>query len=173
MDVQRTSENIGHLAAAAFGSVEQAEQALAALEANDFEQTQIGIVASTEEEHLLHEWMPEAQHATADASPTHVTVGGVLGGLLGGAVALAVPGVGWVAGAGIIAATAAGGAFGGGVWGPLLELGMGEERVHYLDDRLNAGDIIISVHDEYRAEDAQEILQEHGGKTARTDSEVT
>jgi len=170
MDIQRTGENIGQLAAAAFPSIEDAERALQALEANGFEQSQIGIVASTEDEALLREWMPEATTAAGDASPTHVTLGGVLGGLLGGAVALAVPGVGWAVGAGIIAATAAGGAFGAGIWGPLLDLGMEQERVHYLDDRLKAGDIIVSVHDEHRAEDAQEILQEHGGATARDES---
>jgi len=168
MDIQRTGENIGRLAAAAFESIEDAETALQALESNGFEQSQIGIVASTEDEHLLHEWMPEAQTAVGDASPTHVTLGGVLGGLLGGAVALAVPGVGLAVGAGIVAATAAGGAFGGGIWGPLLDLGMEEDRVHYLDERLKAGDIIISVHDEHRSDDAQEILQEHGGTTARS-----
>src|SRR5690606_18540420 len=108
MDIQRTGENIGRLAAAAFESIEDAETALQALEANGFKQSQIGIVASTEDEHLLHEWMPEAQTAVGDASPTHVTLGGVLGGLLGGAVALAVPGVGLAVGAGIVAGTAAG-----------------------------------------------------------------
>jgi hypothetical protein len=168
MDIQRTSENIGRLAAASFESVEEAENALKALTRNEFEEHQIGVIASTEEEHLLHEWMPETTEAAADASPKHVTIGGLLGGLLGGAVALAVPGIGWAVGAGIITASVAGGAFGGGVWGPLVELGMEEDRVHFLNERLEAGEIIITVHDDFRAASAQEILQEHGGKTLHT-----
>jgi hypothetical protein len=43
---------------------------------------------------------------------------------------------------------------------------MEEERVVYLNDRLEAGDIILTVQDDQRAADAQEILQEHGGMTA-------
>ena len=166
MDIQRTGDNVGRLAAAAFGSMPEAEAALQALIDSDFDRDQIGIVASAEEEHLLHEWMPDAVESTADASPNHVALGGLLGGILGGAVALAIPGVGWAIGAGIITASVAGGAFGGGVWGPLIELGMEEDRVVYLNDRLEAGDIIITIHDTFRAEDAQEILQEHGGATA-------
>lgn len=166
MDIQRTGDNIGRLAAAAFGSVPEAEAALQALIDNGFEQEQISIVASADEEHLLHEWMPDAVESTADASPNHVALGGLLGGILGGAVALAIPGVGWAIGAGIITAGVASGAFGGGVWGPLIEMGMEEDRVLYLNDRLEAGDIIITIHDDFRAEDAQEILQEHGGTTS-------
>lgn len=166
MDIQRTGDNVGRLAAAAFASLPEAEAALQALINSGFEQEQISIIASTEEEHLLHEWMPEVLESTADSSPNHVARGGLLGGILGGAVALAVPGVGWAVGVGIITAGIASGAFGGGVWGPLVELGMEEDRVIYLNDRLEAGDIIVTVHDDARAEDAQEILQEHGGATA-------
>lgn len=166
MDVQRTGDNVGRLAAAAFDSTPEAEAALQALIDYGFEQEQISIVASAEEEHLIHEWMPEAVESTADASPNHVALGGLLGGILGGAVALAIPGIGWAVGVGILTAGVASGAFGGGVWGPLVELGMEEDRVVYLNDRLEAGDIIITIHDDFRAEDAQEILQEHGGTTA-------
>jgi hypothetical protein len=166
MDVQRTGDNVGRLAAAAFGSVTEAEAALQAIVDNGFARDQISIVGATGEEHLLHEWMPAAVEATAETSPNHVALGGLLGGILGGAVALAIPGVGWAAGVGILTAGVASGAFGGGIWGPLTELGMEEERVVYLNERLESGDIIITVHDDIRAQDAQEILQAHGGTTA-------
>lgn len=168
MAMDATSENVGSLAAAAFASVERAEAALQALVDNDFEQKQIEVIGSTDDDHLLDEWIPEAEESTADATPTHVALGGLLGGLLGGAAALAIPGVGWVAGAGIIAATVAGGSFGGGLIGPLLHLGVEEDRAIYLDERLKAGDIVITVHDDERSDTAQDILEEYGGKTANT-----
>ena len=160
-----TNENIGSLAAAAFASADQAEAALNGLIADGFDDDQIGIIASTEEKHLLREWLPEAQESSADAAGTQVAVGGVLGGLLGGAAALAIPGVGLALGIGIIATTIAGGSFGAGLIGPLQHLKMGEEQAMYLDERLRAGDIIVTIHDDSRAGEAQQILREFGSKT--------
>jgi hypothetical protein len=167
MSMISTHENIGRLAAAAFASADQAEAALQALVDDGFSDEQIGIIGSTSEEHLLHDWLPQAEEASGDASGTHVAVGGLLGGLLGGAATFVIPGIGWAAGAGIIATTIAGGGFGGGLVGPLLDLDVKRDRAIYLNQRLEAGDIIITVHDN-RAGDAQDILLKYGGKTANT-----
>lgn len=163
-----TKDNVGKLAAAAFASIERAEAAVQALVDNGFTEDQISVIGSTEEEHLLHEWLPQAQDASGEASPDHFVAGGVLGALLGGAAAVAISGVGWAAGAGIIAASIAGGSFGGGLVGPLLDLDVEEDRAIYLDERLRSGDIIITVHDDDRPGEAQEILEQYGGKTAGT-----
>lgn len=170
MATDATSEHVGNLAAAAFASVEQAEAAMQRLVDDGFEQNQIEVIGSDEHRHLLHEWIPEAEESTGEASASYVAVGGLLGGLLGGVAALVIPGVGWIVGAGIIATAVAGGSFGGGLIGPLLHLGVEEDRAVYLDERLRAGDLIVTVHNEERTDEAQEILQEYGGKTANTSS---
>lgn len=165
MDIVSTEQNIGRLAAAAFASADQAEAALQALVDHGFTQDQIGLIGSTSEDHLLHKWLPEVEDASGNATGAHVALGGMLGGLLGGAAALLIPGVGWVAGAGIIATTIAGGSFGGGLVGPLVDMDIQQERAVYLNERLEAGDIIITVQDDHAGE-AQEILHKFGGKTA-------
>ncbi len=158
-----TNNNIGKLAAAAFASAENAEAALNGLIEDEFDEDQIGIITSTEGDHLVREWLPNAQEASANAAGTQVAVGGLLGGLLGGAAALAIPGVGWALGIGIIATTIAGGSFGAGLVGPLQHLKMGQEHAMYLDERLRAGEIIITVHDDQRSGEAQQILHKFGG----------
>ncbi|CAN5552646.1 hypothetical protein BH23CHL2_BH23CHL2_01170 [soil metagenome] len=168
MATDATSEHVGNLAAAAFASVEQAEAAIQRLVGDGFPENQIEVIGSNDHQHLLEEWIPETEESTGEASASHVAVGGLFGGLLGGVAALAIPGVGWMIGAGIIATTIAAGSFGGGFIGPLLHLGVEKDRAVYLDERLQAGDLIVTVHDEERTDEAQEILQEHGGKTANT-----
>ena len=158
------NENTGRLAAAAFASTTQAEAALRALFDAGFSAEQVGLLASTEEGHLLHEWLPQAQEASAEAAGTSVAVGGLLGGLLGGVAAFAIPGVGLVLGAGLIATAAAGGGFGGGLIGPLRNLSAEEKVAAYLDERLRAGDVVITLHDNDRSEQAQELLTRFGGK---------
>lgn len=168
MATDATSEHVGNLAAAAFASAEQAEAAIQRLVDDGFPQNQIEVIGSDEHRHLLEKWIPETEESTGEASASYVAAGGLLGGLLGGIAALAIPGVGWIVGAGIIATTIAAGSFGGGLIGPLLHLGVEEDRAVYLDERLQAGDLIVTVHSEDRTDEAQEILQEYGGKTANT-----
>lgn len=160
-------DNIGSLAAAAFASTDQAEAALQALIDDGFTEDEIGVIGSTEEDHLMSEWLPQAEEASGEASGSHVAVGGLIGGLIGGVAAFAIPGVGWALGAGIIATAIAGGSFGGGIVGPLMDLEVEEDRAIYLNDRLEAGDIIVTVQTN-RSSDAQDILEKFGGKTANT-----
>ncbi len=168
MSSMSTGENIGKLAAAAFASTAQAEAALNALIEADYTEEQISVIGSTEQAHLMREWLPEIEEASGDGSGSHVAIGGMIGGIIGGVAAFAIPGIGWAAGAGIIATAIAGGSFSGGIVGPLLDLEVEEGRAFYLNERLEAGDIIVTVHDDDRAAEAQEILQEFGGKTANT-----
>jgi outer membrane lipoprotein SlyB len=165
MVVDRT-ENVGQMAAASFAAPDNAHGAIEALRAAGFDNDQLGVIASTEDEHLRHEWIQDVQSEAAEKAGSYTAAGGLLAGILGGAVALVVPGIGWAAGAGIIAASAAGGAFGGGLWGPMVEMGLSKERIEYLDERLQAGEFIITVHDSSRAPEAQRVLEECGGSTA-------
>lgn len=82
---------------------------------------------------------------------TGAAVGG-LGGLLASLGLLAIPGVGPILAAGPIAATLAGvvtgGAIGGTVGtlgGALADAGASEEDIRYIDERFEAGDIIVYV----------------------------
>jgi uncharacterized protein (TIGR02271 family) len=103
--------------------------------------------------------------------------GGAVGALLGIA-ALAIPGVGPLAAAGAIAASAvpeaaalgAGvGALAGGVSGLLKKHGVSEEDAHYYEGRINDGGVFLSVDTSDGAispSAAQDILTRNGGHSA-------
>jgi len=110
--------------------------------------------------------------------------GGVAGALLGVA-ALAIPGVGQLAAAGAIAAsavpTAAGvgaalGATGGAIARMLSEHDVGDYDAAFYEERIQSGDVFVSV-DTRRAEGsseaAQEILQRFGGQSAASSRTLT
>ena len=109
-------------------------------------------------------------------SSVRLQAGGVAGALLGVA-ALAIPGVGQLAAAGAIAAsavpTAAGvgaalGATGGAIARMLSEHDVGDYDAAFYEERIQSGDVFVSV-DTRRAEGsseaAQEILQRYGGQS--------
>lgn len=82
---------------------------------------------------------------------TGAAIGG-LGGLLASLGLLAIPGIGPILAAGPIAATLAGAVTGGTVGGTigviggaLIDAGVSEEDARYLDERFQAGDIIVTV----------------------------
>lgn len=96
---------------------------------------------------------------------TGATIGGV-GGLLAGLGALAIPGIGPIIAAGPLAAALtgvlAGGAVGGTIGtigGALIDAGVPEEDARFVDERFDAGDIIVYVEaDESRFDDVAKTL---------------
>jgi hypothetical protein len=104
--------------------------------------------------HFAHEQHTKApEGATAGASGGAI-IGGALG-LLMGLGALTIPGVGPVIAAGPIMSTLAGagaGAAAGGLAGALIGMGMPEYEAKQYEEKMNGGNILISVHTEDEAE---------------------
>lgn len=102
--------------------------------------------------------------------------GGALGAGLGVA-ALAIPGVGPLAAAGAIAASAVPEAMGigavlGAIGGSLNEVltkhGISDEDAHYYSSRLKDGAVVVTVEDELADQALQDLLIKAGGHNAST-----
>jgi hypothetical protein len=110
-------------------------------------------------------------HEHHTKAPEGATAGAGAGGLLGGGLgwlagigALAIPGVGPFVAAGPIMAALGGAAIGatvGGLSGALIGLGIAELEAKQYEDKLRAGNILLSVHTEDgdEIERAKEILE--------------
>jgi len=134
----------------------QAEQVVASLRAAGFSPNDISVlfpdVSGTRD--FAHE-----QHTKApEAASTGAGVGGALGaglGWLAGIGSLAIPGIGPFIAAGPIMAALSGAAVGaavGGLGGALVGLGIPELEAKQYEDKLRAGNVLLSVHTEDRDE---------------------
>jgi hypothetical protein len=106
---------------------------------------------------------------TGDGTATGATLGGVAGasaGLLASLGLIAIPGIGPLVAAGVIATTLAGaatGAVAGGVLGALVEYGISAEDAAVYAESLRRGGTLVSVRaDESMADNAEAIMQKHG-----------
>ena len=94
--------------------------------------------------------------------------GGVLGGAAGWLAALglvAVPGLGPLVGAGVVATTLLGmgiGAGAGAVVGALVELGVPESEARWYDREVQGGRVLVAVRADGRAEEARRVLRHYG-----------
>lgn len=146
--------------------------------------------ANTSEDTLLYENRPHVIDMNREepeaASGITTTTGadaakGALGGagigvglgILLGIAAVAIPGVGWVAGAGALvaglaAATGAAGGIAGGVFGYLTDLGVPEEKARLLHTHLEAGSPVLSitVTGKLTEFEIEEILRKYGATAA-------
>ncbi|MCW5822380.1 MAG: DUF3341 domain-containing protein [Cyanobacteria bacterium TGS_CYA1] len=113
------------------------------------------------------------KHSKApEGTATGAAAGAIAGGALGwmaGIGALAIPGAGPFIAAGPIMAALAGSAIGGsagGVTGGLIGLGMPEFEAKQYEGKLNAGNILISVHTEdgEQAKRAEQVMKGNGAK---------
>lgn len=99
---------------------------------------------------------------------------GVVTGLLAGVVSLVLPGVGPLIVAGPLAATwgIAGGALGalaGGIVGALVDAGIPEEKAKMYEDRIKAGDVLVTVEtDDAHVDDVKRILESHSVQQSET-----
>jgi hypothetical protein len=112
----------------------------------------------------------DAQDVSSDRPSEGAKKGAVIGGTAGAlagvaAVAGIIPGVGPLIAAGALASMlgltaavgtaavgAAAGAAAGGILGGLINLGVGKERAQEYTDRVNAGDVLVSVHSDVEAD---------------------
>ncbi|MCW3055390.1 MAG: hypothetical protein JWN14_4560 [Chthonomonadales bacterium] len=146
--------------------------------------------ATTSEDTLLYEDRPHVidmnREAPEAVSSITTTTGadaakGALGGagigvglgILLGMAAVAVPGIGWVAGAGalvagIAAATGAAGSIAGGVVGYLVDLGVPEDKARLLHTHIEAGAPVlgINVTGKLTEFEIEEILRKYGATAA-------
>ena len=151
----------------------QAEQIVERLQTAGFPNDEISILLpDTQGKH-------DIGHVKASKAPegaaTGATAGGVTGGVLGllaGIGALAIPGVGPLIAAGPIMAALSGAAIGGatgGVVGGLIGLGIPEIEAKRYEEKLKAGNYLISVHAEGDREDvAKKIFNNAGAEDITT-----
>ncbi len=153
-----------------FDSMNQAENAVRALESAGISRGDISVVAnkntSGSDETTGSETATTAgaSHVATDAG-IGAALGGV-GGLLLAFAGLAVPGIGPILVAGPILAALGGagiGAVAGGVIGALTEAGVPEDEAHYYAEGVRRGQVLVTVHtDESRADQARQVLDSSG-----------
>ncbi len=105
----------------------------------------------------------------SDGAATGATLGTVAGGaagLLAGLGLIAIPGIGPLVAAGVLATTltgAAAGAVGGGLLGALVDYGLSEDQAHVYAESVRRGGTLVSVRvDESRSQQAETIMRRHG-----------
>lgn len=102
-----------------------------------------------------------------EAAVGGVIAGGAAGGLLGALATLAIPGIGPVAAAGILAATLGGAALGattGGLLGALIGMGIPEEDAKAYERELMIGRTLVVVRAGGRYAEAIGLLRRHGAQ---------
>lgn len=165
------------IASAVFDSREEAERALTELRSAGFDEGSISVIGRHGEHNDTSDGIDDDDVNKSGAAKGAIG-GAVAGGLLGIA-ALAIPGVGPLAAAGAIAASAvpeaaaigAGvGALAGGISGLLTKHGVSDEDASYYEGRINQGGYFLSVETDGSAgvstEEAREILYRNGGHSA-------
>ncbi|HTB84701.1 MAG TPA: hypothetical protein VK742_13680 [Candidatus Sulfotelmatobacter sp.] len=161
----------------------QAEQIVEALQTANFSADDISALFADEE--TSRDFAHEKHTKAPEGAVTGATTGAVVGGALGwiaGIGALAIPGVGPFIAAGPIMAALSGVAIGGavgGIAGALIGMGIPELEAKRYENKLKAGNILISVHTENSDEIklATEIFKKAGasdicstGESAAPDS---
>jgi hypothetical protein len=124
---------------------------------------------------FAHEKNTKLPEGAAAGGVAGMGVGGALG-LLAGIGALAIPGVGPFIAAGPIMGALSGAAVGGatgGIIGGLVGLGIPEFEAKQYEDKVRAGNILISVHteDSKARSRAKDILETAGAKDISTSGE--
>ena len=165
------------IASAVFDSRDEAERALAELRSAGIDNEAISIVGRTESGDGSGMTGNDDDGANTSGA-VKGAIGGAVGGTLLGVAALAIPGVGPLAAAGAIAASAipeaaaigaAVGATAGGISGLLSKEGVDEDDAKYYEGRINEGGYFVGVHTDRSSVDsetAREILYRNGGHSA-------
>lgn len=156
------------LVLAIFDSVGRAEAALRALQEAGFTREQLSVLTRHSDVELTAE-QAVALERDAEATSTAVAVGSTLGGLaglLGGLALFAIPGIGALAGAGVLATTFGGAALGAAAGeraAHFRSLGVPEERSARYGQALERGEVLVAVTvaDHSQARRARERLGQH------------
>ena len=105
---------------------------------------------------------------SVEGAATGATLGGVTGagaGLLASLGLIAIPGIGPLVAAGVLATTLAGAATGaitGGILGALVDYGISKEKAPVYAESIRRGGTLVSVRaEETRADQAELIMQRH------------
>ena len=173
------------IASAVFDSRDEAERALAELRSAGIPDDAISIIGKSERGD--GSGIDEDEDGANKSGAVKGAIGGAAAGGLLGLAALAIPGVGPLAAAGAIAASAmpeaaaigAGiGATVGGLSGLLSKEGVDDDDAKYYEENINRGGYFVGVHaDRWNGgslEQAREILYRNGGHSAqRTRSTTT
>jgi hypothetical protein len=178
MSEQRLSE---HNVMAVFNNLEEAREAIQALEQHGLEARKVSLVGPGPEEVREETDTAERDSRIAGDVGKRAAVGAAAGGAVGGtagflagAAAFSIPGIGPVIGAGIWAAALTGAGVGGvigGVAGGLSGLDMGEAgELTY--ESLKASRVVVAVHaeDEEEAATAEKVLSGNPQEIQRYDS---
>lgn len=138
-----------------------ARQAVTALEEAGFSSDEISVVRQDDSGDLVSE-----DDSVADGATTGASLGlaaGAGAGLLASLGLIAIPGIGPLVAAGVLATTLAGaaaGAVSGGLVGALVDYGVSDEEAHVYAENLRRGGTLVSVRtDEARLSDAELIMQ--------------
>ena len=167
-----------NLVSAVFDDRFEAERAATELRAAGVPDSALSVIARREG--AEGDWGDANTHEVAEKGEDTLkgaVVGGGVGALLGLA-ALAIPGVGPLAAAGAIAASAAPeaaaigagvGALAGGLSGLLGDHGVNEDDAKYYEERIHAGGVFLSVDSQEAgigSDQLWDILHRNGGHTA-------
>src|SRR5512140_2094510 len=140
-------------------SRDQAETIVVQLKTANFSHNDISVLFPDKD--TTRDFAHEKNTKAPEGAVAGAGTGGVLGGALGwivGIGALAIPGVGPFIAAGPIMAALSGAAIGatmGGIAGGLIGMGIPELEARRYEGKVNAGNILISVH----TESAEEITR--------------
>ena len=153
-----------------YTTTNQAEAAVNQLMSQGFLGDDISVLM--EDSNSSRQFAHEKNTKVPEGTATGATAGGVIGGTLGllaGLGALAIPGVGPLIAAGPIMGALSGAAVGGatgGLIGGLVGLGIPEYEAKQYEDKVRAGNILISVHteDAKSRSRAKDIMQTAGAK---------
>jgi hypothetical protein len=145
-----------------FDSYSQAQAAVEALEKAGFTSSEVSLVSRYRDDNTLVG--DDEVSGTATGAATGALLGGG-GGLLAALGLIAIPGIGPLVAAGVLATTlvgAAGGSVVGGLIGALTDAGVSEEDAHVYSEGVRRGSSLVTVStDDARAAKAESILNTH------------
>jgi len=139
----------------------EAQRTINALEAAGFTNSEIGLVSRYRDDETL----AETSSGTAAGAAAGAVIGGGTG-LLAALGVIAIPGIGPLVAAGVLATTAVGAAGGGavgGLLGALTNSGVSEEDAHLYSEAVRRGSSLVTVRaDDDRIAKAEAILDANG-----------
>ncbi len=150
---------------AVYDTHEAALQALAMLKENDYPMKQVSLLGKAE---VIDDHVHIHSYEKGKTAPVMLgTGGGAVVGMLTGLGVFAIPGFGFLYGAGAIVGTLAGldlGLIAGGIASLLASIGIGEHHSKKVHEHLEKGKYTILVHGDAREIDrAEELLRNEGG----------
>ena len=143
-----------------YDTYSQAQRAVEALEQAGFSSSEVSLISRYRDDNTLAD---EASGATTGATAGAVVGGGT--GLLAALGVIAIPGIGPLVAAGLLATTlvgAAGGSVVGGLIGALTDFGVSEDDAHVYSEAVRRGSSLVTVRtDDDRLATADAILNAH------------